>query len=80
MEEKKEKVVEEKKEEIPKEETPPAAEPTKEEAKEPTIADVVNDIYTQLETMRRELEALKLNQIWIQQYVTNALKSTEVKE
>lgn len=79
----------EKKEEKPVEtpkEPEKTAEPEKPKEETASAADIVNDLYTQLEivgkaivNIEKQIEALKLNQIWLQQYTTNALKATEIK-
>ncbi len=62
-----------------------AIEPPKEETPS-NATDIINDLYNQLETVgkaivniEKQIEALKMNQVWLQQYTTNALKATEVK-
>jgi len=52
-----------------------------------SAVDIINDLYNQLEVvgktlvnMEKEINALKMNQVWLQQYITNALKATEVSK
>lgn len=77
-----EKIKPEKKEEKPAE-TPKEPEKPKEETA--SASDIINDLYNQLEVIgktlvnvEKEINALKMNQVWLQEYITNALKATEV--
>lgn len=59
---------------------------TPKEEQTASAAEIINDLYNQLElvgktlvNMEKEINALKMNQVWLQQYITNALEATEVK-